>query len=96
MFIRLFQWMLKHTISQEHTLFRNHMLRTLKDIPKSSGYGVPASMCTSQWFIKHYLLHSAYPSYSRWQRINSLDDIDSSGKGTSKASEDMSAALPLV
>jgi hypothetical protein len=75
-------------------LFRYHTLRTLKDILKSSGCGVPASMCTPQWFLENYLLHSAYPSYCRWQRINSLDDMDSSGEGTCIASEHTSAAPP--
>jgi len=74
-------------------LLRYHTLRTLRDILKS-GHGVPATRCTPQWFLENYLLHSAYPSHCRWQRINSLDDMESSDEGTSIASEHTSAAHP--
>ncbi|KAI0003682.1 hypothetical protein BJV74DRAFT_479086 [Russula compacta] len=57
-------------------LFRYHTLRTMRDILKSED--VPAHKCTPQWFLEHYFLHCAYPPYSRWQRINSLDDAESS------------------
>jgi hypothetical protein len=68
-------------------LFRHHTLRTMRDILKSAGDGVPANICTPQWFLVGYLRHSACPSDYRWQRINFLDDMDSSDEGTSMASE---------
>ena len=72
-------------------LFRHHTLRTMRDILKSAGANVPPNMCTPQWFLDNYLLHSAYPSYYRWQRLNFLDDMESSDEGTSIASEHTSA-----
>lgn len=61
-------------------LFRYHTLRTMRDILKRED-GVPAHKCTPQWFLEHYL-RCAYPPYSRWQRISSLDDVESSDEGS--------------
>jgi hypothetical protein len=75
-------------------LFRHHTLRAMRDILRSAGDGVPANLCTPQWFLENYLQHLAYPSQYRWQRINTLDDIESSDEGTSIASEHPSAVQP--
>jgi hypothetical protein len=65
-------------------LFRHHTLRTMRDIlDKAATVGVLANQCTPQWFIDQYLSHYAYPSHSKWQRINFLEGVDSSDEGSS-------------
>lgn len=65
-------------------LFRHHTLRTMRDILNTAAAaGVPASRCTPQWFIDQYISHHAYPSCSKWQRINFLDGVESSDEGSS-------------
>jgi hypothetical protein len=64
-------------------LFRHHTLRTMRDIlNRAAADGVPASQCTPQWFIDQYLCHHAYPSHSKWQRINFLEGVESSDEGS--------------
>jgi hypothetical protein len=66
-------------------LFRHHTLKTMRDIlNRAGGDGVPARKCTPQWFLEQYFLHHAYPSHSKWQRINSLEDVESSDEGFDK------------
>lgn len=63
-------------------LFRHHTLRTMRDIlDRAAAAGVPASQCTPQWFIDQYIGHHAYPSRSKWQRINFLEGVESSDEG---------------
>jgi hypothetical protein len=65
-------------------LFRHHTLRTMRDIlNRAAAAGVPASQCTPQWFIDQYISHHAYPSHSKWQRINFLEEVESSDEGFS-------------
>ena len=65
-------------------LFRHHTLRTMRDIlDRAAAAGVPASQCTPQWFIDQYLSYHAYPSHSKWQRINFLEGVESSDEGSS-------------
>lgn len=65
-------------------LFRHHTLRTMRDILKrAAAAGVPASQCTPQWFIDQYISHHAYPSCSKWQRINFLEGVESSDESSS-------------
>ncbi|KAH8997293.1 hypothetical protein EDB92DRAFT_1941926 [Lactarius akahatsu] len=59
-------------------LFRHHTLRTMRDILKSYTSGVPTHKRTPQWFIEHYLRGFAYPPHRRWNRINSIEDAESS------------------
>jgi hypothetical protein len=57
----------------------------MRDIlDRAGGGGVPAHKCTPQWFLEQYFLHHAYPSYSRWQRINLLEGVESSDEGSDK------------
>jgi hypothetical protein len=65
-------------------LFRHHTLRTMRDIlNRAAAAGVPANQCTPQWFIDQYISHHAYPSCSKWQRINFLEGVESSDEGSS-------------
>ena len=50
---------------------------------RAAAAGVPASQCTPQWFIDQYISHYAYPSHSKWQRINFLEGVESSDEGSS-------------
>jgi hypothetical protein len=64
-------------------LFRHHTLRTMRDILNTdAAAGVSASQRTPQWFIDQYLDHCAYPSHFKWQRVNFLEEADSSDEGT--------------
>jgi hypothetical protein len=73
-------------------LFRHHTLRKIRDILNLKI--VLASTCTPSWFLNQYILYSAYPSHCRWQRINSLDNIESSDEDTSMAAKHTSATHP--
>ncbi|KAI9512594.1 hypothetical protein F5148DRAFT_1162695 [Russula earlei] len=64
-------------------LFRHHTLRVMRDILNNQGARVSAQRCTPQWFIDQYLHHYAYPSHSRWQRINYLEGAASSDDDSS-------------
>lgn len=65
-------------------LFRHHTLKAIRNIlDQAAAAGVPASQCTPQWFIDQYLSHHAYPSCSKWQRINFLEGVESSDEGSS-------------
>ena len=75
-------------------LFRHHTLRTMRDILREAGAGLPASKCTPQWFIDSYFPQHAYPSRYKWQRINFLEDVESSDEGSSTASEPTSVNRP--
>jgi hypothetical protein len=75
-------------------LFRHHTLRTMRDILRKAGAGLPASKCTPQWFIDSYFPHHAYLSHYKWLRINSLEDVESSDEGSSTASEPTSVNRP--
>jgi len=66
-------------------LFRHHTLCAMRNILKYAG--VPAHKCTPQWFLDQYLLHHAYPGYSRWQRMNFLEGVESSDEGSSDCLE---------
>jgi hypothetical protein len=59
-------------------LYRHHTLRTLRNILKRYGDGVPIYKRTPKWFLNHYLLGFAYPPYCKWRRINSLEDVETS------------------
>jgi hypothetical protein len=64
-------------------LFRHHTLKTMRDIlNQAAGEGVPAHRCTPQWILDQYFNHHAYPSRSRWQRINFLEGAESSDEGS--------------
>jgi hypothetical protein len=69
-------------------LFRHHTLKTMRDIlNRAAATGVPASKCTPRWFIEQYLTTHAYPSHSKWQRINFLEGVDSSDENSSTPTE---------
>ena len=42
----------------------------------------PANQRTPSWFIDQYISHHAYPSRSKWQRINFLEGAESSDEGS--------------
>jgi hypothetical protein len=72
-------------------LFRHHTLRTMRDILNSAAAAsVLASQCTPQWFIDQYISHYAYPSHSKWQRINFLEGVESSDEGSNMSSKQIS------
>lgn len=59
-------------------LFRHHTLKTMRDIlNRAASDGIPAHKCTPSWFLEQYFTYHAYPSRSRWQRINFLEGVDS-------------------
>jgi hypothetical protein len=65
----------------------------MRDILKrAAAAGVPASQCTPQWFIDQYMSHHAYPSHSKWQRINFLEGVESSDESSSMPAEHPSDA----
>lgn len=69
-------------------LFRHHTLRLIRDILNTAGggNGVPAHKCTPQWFLEQYFLHHAYPSRSKWQRINFLEGVESAVESSDEGS----------
>lgn len=68
-------------------LFRHHTLKLIRDILNTAGgNGVPAHKCTPQWFLEQYFLHHAYPSRSKWQRINFLEGAESAGESSDEGS----------
>ena len=75
-------------------LFRHHTLRTLRDILVSHGHGVPVYKRTPEWFIDHYLLGIAYPPHSKWCRINSLEDVESSDEDSGNNQGQISIPRP--
>jgi hypothetical protein len=72
-------------------LFRQHTLRTLRDILKCYGDGVPVYKRTPEWFLNHYLLGFAHPPHSKWCRLNFLEYMESSEED----SDDHQAWVPV-
>lgn len=69
-------------------LFRHHTLRTMRDIlNRAIAAGVPTNIRTPQWFLENYSTHHAYPSHSKWRRVNFLEGVESSDEDSSLSAE---------
>jgi hypothetical protein len=75
-------------------LFRHHTLRALRDILTSYGDGVSVDKRTPSWFLDHYILSYAYPPHSKWHRINSLEDVESSDEDFGGSQNQISIPRP--
>jgi hypothetical protein len=75
-------------------LFRHHTLRALRDILMDYGDGVPVNKRTPSWFLDHYVLSYAHPPHSKWRRINSLEDVESSDEDSGGSQNQISIPRP--